>query len=60
MSGLSTTGTSMSEMPLDRAAVRAELEAADAPAPTFPPLPVQLTERELEVLQRLAVGRPPY
>ena len=47
----------MSEMPLDRDAVRAVLRAADAPAPTFPPLPVELTERELEVLQRLAAGR---
>lgn len=47
----------MSEMPLDRAAVRAVLAAADAPPPTLPALPVQLTERELDVLQRLAAGR---
>ncbi|HEY7812846.1 MAG TPA: HD domain-containing phosphohydrolase, partial [Nakamurella sp.] len=47
----------MSEMPLDRDAVRAVLRAADAPAPRFPPLPVKLTERELQVLQRLATGR---
>lgn len=47
----------MSEMPLDRAAVRAVLQAVDAPAPTFPPLPVHLTERELDVLQLLAAGR---
>jgi DNA-binding NarL/FixJ family response regulator len=36
--------------------VRAVLAAADGPAPSFPPLPVDLTERELEVLQLLAAG----
>ena len=44
-------------MPLDRSAVRAVLAATDAPAPSFPPLPVDLTERELDVLRRLIVGR---
>ncbi len=47
----------LSGMPLDRSAVRAVLAAADAPAPSFPPLPVDLTERELDVLRRLIVGR---
>lgn len=46
----------ISELPLDRDAVRAVLAAADGPAPSFPPLPVDLTERELEVLQLLAAG----
>ena len=47
----------ISGMPLDRDAVRAVLRAADAPRPSFPPLPVDLTERELEVLRLLASGR---
>ena len=47
----------ISDMALDRDAVRAVLQAGDAPAPSFPPLPVELTERELEVLRRLATGR---
>ncbi len=41
---------------LDRDAVRAVLRAADAPKPTFPALPVDLTDRELEVLRLLAAG----
>jgi len=46
----------MAGMPLDRDAVRAVLAAAEAPRPSFPALPVDLTERELEVLQLLAAG----
>jgi HD-GYP domain-containing protein (c-di-GMP phosphodiesterase class II)/DNA-binding CsgD family transcriptional regulator len=46
----------ISELPLDRAAVRAVLAAADGPEPSFPALPVDLTERELQVLQLLAAG----
>jgi len=33
------------------------LEAAGGPAPDLPPLPAGLTERELDVLQRLVVGK---
>ena len=44
-------------LPLDRDAIRAVLQAADAPRAALPPLPVELTERELEVLRRLAGGR---
>jgi DNA-binding NarL/FixJ family response regulator len=47
----------ISALPLDRDAVRAVLRAADAPPGSFPPLPVDLTERELEVLRLLASGR---
>ena len=46
----------MSGLPLDRDAVRAALRAADAPRASLPPLPVDLTERELEVLRLLAAG----
>lgn len=46
----------LSHAPLDRAAVRAVLRAADAPVPPFPRLPVDLTEREVEVLRLLASG----
>jgi HD-GYP domain-containing protein (c-di-GMP phosphodiesterase class II) len=46
----------ISQMPLDRDAVRAVLAAADAPLASFPPLPVSLTERELEVLRLLSSG----
>jgi HD-GYP domain-containing protein (c-di-GMP phosphodiesterase class II)/DNA-binding CsgD family transcriptional regulator len=46
----------MSGLSLDRGAVKAVLEAAAAPRPSFPPLPVNLTERELEVLRLLAGG----
>ena len=42
---------------MDRDAVRAVLRATDAPPASFPPLPVDLTERELEVLRLLAGGR---
>jgi HD-GYP domain-containing protein (c-di-GMP phosphodiesterase class II)/DNA-binding CsgD family transcriptional regulator len=47
----------ISGMSLDRDAVRAVLRAADAPRATFPRLPVDLTERELEVLRLLVCGR---
>ncbi len=43
-------------MSLDRDAVRAVLRAADGPAPQFPPRPVELTERELDVIRLLAIG----
>ena len=43
-------------MSLDRDAVRAVLRAAEGPAPQFPPHPVELTERELDVLRLLAKG----
>ena len=46
----------ISGLSLDRDAVRAVLQAADAPRASFPPLPVDLTERELEVLRLLAAG----
>ena len=47
----------MAGLPLDRDAVRAVLDAAGAPQAALPPLPADLTERELEILRRLAVGR---
>jgi HD-GYP domain-containing protein (c-di-GMP phosphodiesterase class II) len=47
----------ISGLALDRDAVRAVLQAADAPPASFPPLPVDLSERELEVLRLLADGR---
>jgi HD-GYP domain-containing protein (c-di-GMP phosphodiesterase class II) len=46
----------LSGLPLDRAAVRAVLAAADAPAAALPALPAGLTERELDVLRLLAAG----
>ena len=46
----------MSGLPLDRAAVRAVLAAADVPAAGLPRLPAGLTERELDVLRLLAAG----
>jgi HD-GYP domain-containing protein (c-di-GMP phosphodiesterase class II)/DNA-binding CsgD family transcriptional regulator len=47
----------LSGLPLDRDAIRAVLDAAGAPAPALPPLPANLTERELEILRRLVTGR---
>lgn len=47
----------LSDLPLDRDAVRAVLEAAGAPRPRRQQLPNGLTERELEVLRLLVVGR---
>jgi DNA-binding CsgD family transcriptional regulator len=52
---LATASRVLSDLPLDRDAIRAVLDAADAPPPVLPPLPANLTERE--VLQLLAVGR---
>src|SRR4051794_23508235 len=46
-----------SATPLDRDAIRAVLAAVGAPPPALPPLPADLTERELEVLRRLVAGR---
>jgi DNA-binding NarL/FixJ family response regulator len=47
----------LSGMQLDRDAIRAVLDAAGAPPPDLPPLPAELTERELDVLRRLVAGR---
>jgi len=47
----------MSGLPLDRDAVRAVLDAAGAPPAALPPLPADLTEREVEILRALAAGR---
>jgi DNA-binding CsgD family transcriptional regulator len=47
----------LSGLPLDRDAVRAVLDTAGAPPPSFPPLPADLTERELDVLRLLVAGR---
>ena len=47
----------LSAIPLDRDAIRAVLDAAGGPPPDLPPLPADLTERELDVLRRLVVGR---
>jgi len=47
----------MAGLPLDRDAVRAVLDAAGAPPAPLPPLPADLTERELEILRGLAAGR---
>jgi HD-GYP domain-containing protein (c-di-GMP phosphodiesterase class II) len=47
----------LSGQPLDRDAIRAVLDAAGAPPAELPPLPADLTERELDVLRRLVVGR---
>jgi DNA-binding NarL/FixJ family response regulator len=44
-------------LPLDRAAVRAVLDAAGTPSGVLPPLPAGLTERELDVLRLPAAGR---
>jgi HD-GYP domain-containing protein (c-di-GMP phosphodiesterase class II) len=54
---LAAASRTLSGMALDRDAVRAVLDAADAPAPAFPPLPADLTERELEILRHLVAGR---
>jgi HD-GYP domain-containing protein (c-di-GMP phosphodiesterase class II)/DNA-binding CsgD family transcriptional regulator len=47
----------LSGLPLDRDLTRAVLDAAGAPPPAFPPLPADLTERELDILRRLVAGR---
>jgi HD-GYP domain-containing protein (c-di-GMP phosphodiesterase class II)/DNA-binding CsgD family transcriptional regulator len=54
---LAAASRELSGMPLDRDAIRAVLAAAGAPPPALPPLPAALTERELDVLRRLAAGR---
>ena len=54
--GLGEASRIISELALDRDAVRAVMKAADAPPASFPPLPVDLTERELQVLRLLAGG----
>jgi HD-GYP domain-containing protein (c-di-GMP phosphodiesterase class II) len=46
----------LSGLPLDRDAIRAVLDAAGAPPPALPPLPADLTERELDVLRLLVAG----
>jgi DNA-binding CsgD family transcriptional regulator len=46
----------MAGLPLDRDAVRAVLDAAGAPLAALPPLPGDLTERELKILCRLVTG----
>lgn len=46
----------LSGLPLDRDAIRAVLDAAGAPPAALPPLPADLTEREFEILRRLATG----
>jgi DNA-binding CsgD family transcriptional regulator len=47
----------MAGLPLDRDAVRAVLDAAGAPPAALPPLPADLTERELQVLRLLVAGQ---
>ncbi len=47
----------LSGLPLDRDAIRAVLDAGGAPAAALPPLPADLTERESQILRRLAAGR---
>jgi HD-GYP domain-containing protein (c-di-GMP phosphodiesterase class II)/DNA-binding CsgD family transcriptional regulator len=46
----------LAELPLDRESVRAVLRAVDAPRASLPPLPVELTPRELEILRLLVRG----
>jgi DNA-binding NarL/FixJ family response regulator len=47
----------LASLPLDRAAVRAVLDAAGTSSAVLPSLPAGLTERELDVLRLLAAGR---
>jgi HD-GYP domain-containing protein (c-di-GMP phosphodiesterase class II)/DNA-binding CsgD family transcriptional regulator len=47
----------ISGLPLDRDAVRAVLDASGAPTTALPPLPAGLTEREMEILRLLIIGR---
>jgi len=47
----------LASLPLDRAAVRAVLDAAGSSSAVLPSLPAGLTERELDVLRLLAAGR---
>jgi len=46
----------MAGLPLDRDAIRAVLAAAGAPPAALPRPPADLTERELQILRRLAAG----
>jgi HD-GYP domain-containing protein (c-di-GMP phosphodiesterase class II)/DNA-binding CsgD family transcriptional regulator len=46
----------ISGLSLDRESVRAVLQTAQAPTVVFPRLPVDLTQRELDVLRLLAAG----
>jgi HD-GYP domain-containing protein (c-di-GMP phosphodiesterase class II)/DNA-binding CsgD family transcriptional regulator len=55
--GLHAAAAELAGLPLDRDAVRAVLDAAGAPRAALPPPPADLTERELEVLRLLVVGR---
>jgi HD-GYP domain-containing protein (c-di-GMP phosphodiesterase class II) len=55
--GLSEASKVLSGLRLDRDMIRAVLDAAGGPPPDLPPLPADLTERELEVLRRLVAGR---
>jgi HD-GYP domain-containing protein (c-di-GMP phosphodiesterase class II) len=50
-------GAALAEMPLDRDAVAAVLEAAGQPRPRAREWPAGLTEREVQVLRLLAAGR---
>jgi HD-GYP domain-containing protein (c-di-GMP phosphodiesterase class II)/DNA-binding CsgD family transcriptional regulator len=54
---LASASRVLSALPLDRDAIRAVLDVAGAPPPELPPLPADLTERELEVLRLLVAGR---
>jgi HD-GYP domain-containing protein (c-di-GMP phosphodiesterase class II)/DNA-binding CsgD family transcriptional regulator len=54
---LAQASRALADLPLDRDAIRATLDAAGAPRTALPPLPAELTERELEVLRRLVAGR---
>ena len=54
---LASASRVLSDLPLDRDSIRAVLDAVGAPPPALPPLPADLTERELDVLRLLAAGR---
>ncbi|HEX6538419.1 MAG TPA: HD domain-containing phosphohydrolase, partial [Candidatus Dormibacteraeota bacterium] len=54
--GPAAASRAMAQMRLDRDAIRAVLDAAGAPPPKLPPIPAELTERELQVLRLLVLG----
>ena len=54
---VSDASRTLSQLPLDRHAIRAVLDAAAAPAARLPPAVAGLTERELEILTLLIAGR---
>jgi HD-GYP domain-containing protein (c-di-GMP phosphodiesterase class II) len=54
---LAAASRTLGAMHLDRDAIRAVLDVAGAPPAELPPLPADLTERELDVLRLLVVGR---